>query len=110
MIKTTSRHGAEFRPPDRRNLPYTESRAYTVLVAGALEGRSADTDWSLVRFVATGKASATGEEQRNQCRAMARQWDDSVVDSMGTLMKPALGLSVVLNAPIRETRFGDFRI
>jgi len=42
--------------------------------------------------------------------ASARLWDDGVIDPTDTRGVLALGLSAALNAPIRETTFGVFRM
>jgi 3-methylcrotonyl-CoA carboxylase beta subunit len=50
------------------------------------------------------------EEQSHPLYASARLWDDGVVDPRRTREVLALSLSASLNAPIRETRFGVFRM
>ncbi|EIT71254.1 MULTISPECIES: carboxyl transferase domain-containing protein [Hydrocarboniphaga] len=42
--------------------------------------------------------------------ATARLWDDGIVDPAQTRRMLALGLAAASNAPIRETRFGVFRM
>jgi 3-methylcrotonyl-CoA carboxylase beta subunit len=42
--------------------------------------------------------------------ASARLWDDGVIDPADTRRVLAMGLSVSLNAPIEDTRFGVFRM
>ena len=42
--------------------------------------------------------------------ATARLWDDGIIDPADTRRVLALGLAAALNAPIRETRFGVFRM
>jgi len=42
--------------------------------------------------------------------ASARLWDDGIIDPRETRSTLALGISVGLNAPIEETRFGVFRM
>ena len=42
--------------------------------------------------------------------ASARLWDDGVIDPLDTRRVLALGLAASLHAPIRETRFGVFRM
>ena len=50
------------------------------------------------------------EEQSHPLYASARLWDDGIVDPRRTREVLALSLSASLNAPIRETRFGVFRM
>jgi 3-methylcrotonyl-CoA carboxylase beta subunit len=50
------------------------------------------------------------EIQNSPYYASARLWDDGIVDPAQTRRVLALGLSAALNAPIRETRFGVFRM
>ncbi|MEM9523018.1 MAG: carboxyl transferase domain-containing protein [Pseudomonadota bacterium] len=50
------------------------------------------------------------EAQSHPLYASARLWDDGIVDPRKTRDILALSLSAVLNAPIRETRFGVFRM
>ncbi|MGQ0622121.1 MAG: carboxyl transferase domain-containing protein [Panacagrimonas sp.] len=50
------------------------------------------------------------EHQSSPYYATARIWDDGIVDPAQTRRVLALGLSAALNAPIRETRFGVFRM
>ncbi|MGB3243617.1 MAG: carboxyl transferase domain-containing protein [Sulfitobacter sp.] len=50
------------------------------------------------------------EEQSHPLYASARLWDDGIVDPRKTRDVLALSLSASLNAPIRETRFGVFRM
>ncbi|MEM6303630.1 MAG: carboxyl transferase domain-containing protein [Pseudomonadota bacterium] len=50
------------------------------------------------------------EEQSHPLYATARLWDDGIVDPRKTRDVLALSLSASLNAPIRETRFGVFRM
>jgi 3-methylcrotonyl-CoA carboxylase beta subunit len=40
----------------------------------------------------------------------ARLWDDGVIDPAETRRVLGLGLSAALNAPIKKTRFGVFRM
>jgi 3-methylcrotonyl-CoA carboxylase beta subunit len=42
--------------------------------------------------------------------ATARLWDDGIIDPADTRMVLGLGLSAALNAPIKRTRFGVFRM
>jgi len=50
------------------------------------------------------------EQQGNPLYATARLWDDGVIAPEDTRMALALGLSASLNAPVRHTRFGVFRM
>ena len=50
------------------------------------------------------------ETQGNPYYATARLWDDGVIDPADSRRVLALALSAALNAPVRETRFGVFRM
>ncbi len=50
------------------------------------------------------------EAQGHPFYASARLWDDGIVDPADTRTSLALGLSMSLNAPIPQTRFGVFRM
>ncbi|HLL97846.1 MAG TPA: carboxyl transferase domain-containing protein, partial [Rubrobacteraceae bacterium] len=50
------------------------------------------------------------EEEGNPYHSTARLWDDGVIDPADTRMVLALGLSAAANAPLKETRFGIFRM
>ena len=50
------------------------------------------------------------ETQGHPYYASARLWDDGVIDPVETRRVLGLGISVSLNAPIEETRFGVFRM
>ncbi|CAM5766989.1 methylcrotonoyl-CoA carboxylase [Labrys miyagiensis] len=50
------------------------------------------------------------EEQGSPYYSTARLWDDGIIDPADTRMVLALALSVVRNAPARETRFSVFRM
>ncbi len=50
------------------------------------------------------------EQQGHPYYATARLWDDGVIAPSDTRMALALGLSASLNAPIKHTRFGVFRM
>jgi 3-methylcrotonyl-CoA carboxylase beta subunit len=50
------------------------------------------------------------EHQGHPYYATARLWDDGVIDPADTRMVLGLGLSAALNAPIRDTKFGVFRM
>jgi 3-methylcrotonyl-CoA carboxylase beta subunit len=50
------------------------------------------------------------ERQSHPLYASARLWDDGIVDPRHSRQVLALSLSVALNAPVEETRFGVFRM
>ena len=50
------------------------------------------------------------ERQSHPLYASARLWDDGIVDPRRAREVLALSLSAALNAPIKETRFGVFRM
>ena len=50
------------------------------------------------------------EQQGQPFYSTARLWDDGVIAPSDTRMALALGLSASLNAPIKHTRFGVFRM
>jgi 3-methylcrotonyl-CoA carboxylase beta subunit len=50
------------------------------------------------------------EEQGHPYYSSARLWDDGIIDPVDTRMVLGLGISVSLNAPIDETRYGVFRM
>ncbi|HSE77362.1 MAG TPA: carboxyl transferase domain-containing protein [Alphaproteobacteria bacterium] len=50
------------------------------------------------------------EHQGHPYYASARLWDDGIIDPAETRTVLALGLSAALNVPVRETRFGVFRM
>jgi 3-methylcrotonyl-CoA carboxylase beta subunit len=50
------------------------------------------------------------EAQGNPYYATARLWDDGVIDPADSRRVLGLALSAALNAPVRETRFGVFRM
>ncbi len=50
------------------------------------------------------------DEQGHPYYASARLWDDGIIDPAETRNVLALGLSASLNAPIKETRYGIFRM
>lgn len=54
--------------------------------------------------------AAQFEAQGHPLYASARLWDDGVIDPRQTRRTLALSLGVALNAPIRETKFGVFRM
>jgi 3-methylcrotonyl-CoA carboxylase beta subunit len=50
------------------------------------------------------------EHEGSPYYSTARLWDDGILDPAETRQALALGLSVALNAPIPEPRFGVFRM
>ena len=50
------------------------------------------------------------EDEGNPYHSTARLWDDGVIDPVDTRQVLGLALSVVLNSPIEEQRFGVFRM
>lgn len=50
------------------------------------------------------------DKQGHPYYASARLWDDGVIDPCDTRQALGLGISAALNAPIKETRFGLFRM
>ena len=50
------------------------------------------------------------EEEGNPYYSTARLWDDGVIAPEDTRRVLGLGLSASLNAPVRETKFGVFRM
>jgi 3-methylcrotonyl-CoA carboxylase beta subunit len=50
------------------------------------------------------------EHQGHPYYASARLWDDGIIDPAQTRTVLALGLSAALNAPIKRTEFGVFRM
>jgi acetyl-CoA carboxylase carboxyltransferase component len=50
------------------------------------------------------------EEEGNPYYSTARLWDDGILDPLETRQALALGISMALNAPIPEPRFGVFRM
>jgi 3-methylcrotonyl-CoA carboxylase beta subunit len=52
----------------------------------------------------------TYEREGNPYYATARLWDDGIIDPLDTRRVLAMGIEAALHAPIRETRFGVFRM
>jgi 3-methylcrotonyl-CoA carboxylase beta subunit len=50
------------------------------------------------------------ERQSHSYYASARLWDDGIIDPADTRMVLGLCISASLNAPVKETRFGVFRM
>lgn len=56
------------------------------------------------------KVMAKFEEESNPYYCTARLWDDGIIDPKDTRKVLALSLAASLNAPIRDTQFGVFRM
>ena len=50
------------------------------------------------------------EKEGHPYFASARLWDDGIIDPADTRTVLGLGLSAALNAPIKDTKFGIFRM
>ena len=50
------------------------------------------------------------EQESSAYFSTARLWDDGILDPVDTRMALALGISMALNAPVPEHRFGVFRM
>ena len=50
------------------------------------------------------------EEESSAYYSTARLWDDGIIDPVNTRTCVALGISMSLNAPIPEHKFGVFRM
>jgi len=50
------------------------------------------------------------EQQSNAYYSSARLWDDGIIDPVDTRRVLGLGLSAALNAPVKKTQFGLFRM
>ena len=50
------------------------------------------------------------EHEGSPYYSTARLWDDGILDPVDTRQALALGLSIALNAPVPEPRFGVFRM
>ena len=50
------------------------------------------------------------EHQGNHYYATARLWDDGVIDPLQTRDVLGLSLAAAMNAEVKETRFGVFRM
>jgi acetyl-CoA carboxylase carboxyltransferase component len=50
------------------------------------------------------------EEEASPYYSTARLWDDGIIDPMETRTALALGISMSLNTPIPETKYGIFRM
>ncbi|MEL6841081.1 MAG: carboxyl transferase domain-containing protein, partial [Pseudomonadota bacterium] len=68
-------------------------------------------DWSAEEEAAFKKPTIDMfNEQSHPLYASARLWDDGIIDPRKSREVLALSLSAAVNAPIRETRFGVFRM
>jgi acetyl-CoA carboxylase carboxyltransferase component len=78
--------------------------------------QAADVLWTVrsddAKDEAAFKASVLDKYERegNAYHSTARLWDDGIIDPVDTRTAVALGLSLSLNAPIPEHRFGVFRM
>ncbi|MCX6049091.1 MAG: methylcrotonoyl-CoA carboxylase, partial [Chloroflexi bacterium] len=52
----------------------------------------------------------TYERESNPYYATARLWDDGILDPVETRQVLGLALSACLNAPVKETQYGVFRM
>jgi acetyl-CoA carboxylase carboxyltransferase component len=73
-------------------------------------GEQAATVLTMVGDADPDEIRAKYEAEGNPYYSTARLWDDGVIDPLDTRRVLALGLSASLNAPIRETKFGVFRM
>ncbi len=73
-------------------------------------GEQAATVLSIVGDVDEDAIRATYEREGNAYYSTARLWDDGIIDPLDTRRVLALGIAASLNAEIRETTFGIFRM
>jgi acetyl-CoA carboxylase carboxyltransferase component len=73
-------------------------------------GEQAATVLTMVGDADPDEIKATYEAEGNPYYSTARLWDDGIIDPLDTRRVLALGISAALNAPIRETGFGIFRM
>ena len=73
-------------------------------------GEQAATVLALVGDVDTTDIRLKYEAEGNPYYSTARLWDDGLIDPLDTRRVLALGISAALNAPLRETTFGVFRM
>jgi 3-methylcrotonyl-CoA carboxylase beta subunit len=73
-------------------------------------GEQAATVLSLVGDVDTTDIRLKYETEGNPYYSTARLWDDGIIDPRDTRRVLALGISAALNAPLRDTTFGIFRM
>jgi acetyl-CoA carboxylase carboxyltransferase component len=73
-------------------------------------GEQAATVLTMVGDADPDEIRAKYEHEGNPYYSTARLWDDGIIDPLDTRRVLALGISAALNAPIRETKFGIFRM
>src|SRR6266540_1221372 len=73
-------------------------------------GEQAATVLTMVGDADPEEIRAKYEHEGNPYYSTARLWDDGIIDPLDTRRVLALGISAALNAPIRETKFGIFRM
>jgi acetyl-CoA carboxylase carboxyltransferase component len=73
-------------------------------------GEQAATVLTMVGDADADEIRAKYEREGSPYYSTARLWDDGVIDPLDTRRVLALGLAAALNAPIRETTFGVFRM
>jgi len=73
-------------------------------------GEQAATVLSMVGDSDPDEIRAKYETEGNPYHSTARLWDDGIIDPLDTRRVLALGISAALNAPIRESTFGVFRM
>jgi acetyl-CoA carboxylase carboxyltransferase component len=73
-------------------------------------GEQAATVLTMVGDADPDEIRAKYEAEGNPYYSTARLWDDGIIDPLDTRRVLALGISASLNAPIRETTFGVFRM
>jgi acetyl-CoA carboxylase carboxyltransferase component len=73
-------------------------------------GEQAATVLTMVGDADPDEIRAKYEREGNPYYSTARLWDDGIIDPLDTRRVLALGISSALNAPIRETKFGIFRM
>jgi 3-methylcrotonyl-CoA carboxylase beta subunit len=73
-------------------------------------GEQAATVLTMVGDADPDEIRAKYEAEGNPYYSTARLWDDGIIDPLDTRRVLALGIAAALNAPIRETTFGVFRM
>jgi acetyl-CoA carboxylase carboxyltransferase component len=73
-------------------------------------GEQAATVLTMVGRADPDEIRAKYEREGNPYYSTARLWDDGIIDPLETRRVIALGIAASLNAPIRETTFGVFRM
>ncbi len=88
------------------------TQAANVLLTVRLDGlRARGKDMtSEERQAFTDPILGTYEREGHPFYSTARLWDDGILDPADTRMALALGLAAAANAPIKETRYGVFRM